>query len=387
MTEIHALHALLPTGWAAGVRIAIDESGSIQEIDASGFDADRATSGIVLPGLVNAHTHLELAWCRNPAKGGDGFVPWVQSLRELWPDSVQKGQLQAHALWMKSQGTAAVSDIFGSVDTFEYWSELGVQGLVQREFLGFDPKRMQEALADIQTFHCVQRDGLTLRPAVHAPYSTPPQTLRAALAYRGIGPGSIHLAEDKAELTFLREGSGPFANLMDDMGVDWRWWTAPNATPVGYLEQLGLLGPDTLAVHGCHLTAGDSQRLAATQTPLCLCPRSNRHIHGGLPDVVRLIEDGVRLCLGTDSLASNQDTDVLAEIPVLHQAFPHVPMETWLSMATSTGADILGVSHLGRIAIGCRPGLLLLEDCDTPRHLAHTVAFQRTWLVEPGGPT
>ena len=293
--------------------------------------------------------------------------------------------MHEYALWMKGMGTAAVSDIFSSFNTMDVWRDVGMQGLVQREFLGFDPERMSVALKDIDTFELVQHNGLTLRPAAHAPYSTPPQTLRAALGVRGVGPGSIHLAEDEAEVLFLKDGSGSFASLMDEMGVDWRWWTAPNATPVAYLDQLGVLGPNTLAVHGCHVTAADSQRLAASQTPLCLCPRSNLHIHGVLPDVIRLIEDGVRLCLGTDSHASNHDTDVLAEIPVLHHAFPHVPMETWLSMATSTGADILGISHLGRIVVGGCPGLLLLEGCTAPAQLADTVAFERTWLVEPGG--
>ena len=169
------------------------------------------------------------------------------------------------------------------------------------------------------------------------------------------------------------------------MGVDWRWWTAPNATPVAYLDQLGVLGPNTLAVQRMPRDSG-LPTIGSKPTPLCLCPRSNLHIHGVLPDVIRLIEDGVRLCLGTDSHASNHDTDVLAEIPVLHHAFPHVPMETWLSMATSTGADILGISHLGRIVVGGCPGLLLLEGCTAPAQLADTVAFERTWLVEPGRP-
>ena len=121
--------------------------------------------------------------------------PWwrrVRSMGEIVTTGVAGNDactvMHEYALWMKGMGTAAVSDIFSSFNTMDVWRDVGMQGLVQREFLGFDPERMSVALKDIDTFELVQHNGLTLRPAAHAPYSTPPQTLRAALGVRGSGP-------------------------------------------------------------------------------------------------------------------------------------------------------------------------------------------------------
>ena len=135
-------------------------------------------------------------------------------------------------------------------------------------------------------------------------------------------PSTLHLAEDQAELDFLLDGSGPYGALHERAGVNWREVGVPNCGPVAYLEHLGVLGPGMIAVHGVRLTQEEHLRLASTRTPLCLCPRSNRWIGGQLPDVPSLLEAGVPLCLGTDSLASNDDLDVLGEIalPKLRRA-------------------------------------------------------------------
>jgi cytosine/adenosine deaminase-related metal-dependent hydrolase len=192
-------------------------------------------------------------------------------------------------------------------------------------------------------------------------------------------PASIHLGEDPSEVVFSRDGAGPFAGLLDELGIDWRWWTPSGLRPVAYLDALSVLGPGLLLVHGVDLDADDRARMVARGSPLCLCPRSNLHIGGRLPDVPALLAAGVHLCVGTDSLASSPDLDVLAEIAVLARAFRTVPIERWLRMATSGGADALGFPSAGRIAVGASPGLVLLH-VDDPRDLASGPA-PRTWKV------
>ena len=149
-----------------------------------------------------------------------------------------------------------------------------------------------------------------------------------------------------------------------------------------------MLGPDLLCVHGVHLTEADRRALAASRAPLCVCPRSNLHIGGQLPDVPALLAAGLPLCIGTDGLGSCPDLDVLGEISVLLEAFPEVPAGVWLEMATRGGADALRHPHHGRLQLGAAPGLLLLEGVGDPGELG--VVPDRRWLVPPpstsGGP-
>ncbi|MCA9494754.1 MAG: amidohydrolase family protein, partial [Myxococcales bacterium] len=189
-------------------------------------------------------------------------------------------------------------------------------------------------------------------------------------------PSTIHCAEDPNEEAFLH-GEGPVVAFLDRLGLDWRWSGHPRTTPVGWLERLGVLGPDLLVVHGVHLSDADRATLAARRAPLCLCPRSNLHIGGRLPDVSALLVSGVPLALGTDSLASCEDLDVLGEIPVLRRACPDVDPITWLQLATEGGADALGLPELGRIAVDTSPGLVLLHGVEGGRF---DVAPERTRL-------
>ncbi|MFT5456018.1 MAG: cytosine/adenosine deaminase-related metal-dependent hydrolase, partial [Myxococcota bacterium] len=192
--------------------------------------------------------------------------------------------------------------------------------------------------------------------------------IRAA-ASPGPAPSSIHLAETGAERVFLETGGGAFAELLDRLGVDASAFTAPACGPVAYLRRLGVLRPDVLLVHGVDLSPGEWREVAAAGAPVCLCPRSNLYIGGVLPDVGAAFASGARLCLGTDSLASNDDLDILGELPVLIEAFPDVPAGRWLDLATAGGADALGLP-LGRLQPGLAPGLVLLRGVTHPDDLA-----------------
>ena len=124
--------------------------------------------------------------------------------------------------------------------------------------------------------------------------------------------------------------------------------------------------------------------MASRGASLCLCPRSNLWISGRLPNAEAAVRENIRLCIGTDSLASNADLDLFHEIAVLAQAFPGIDMTTWLRAATENGADVLGFSFLGRIAQGCSPGLLFLPGVDDLEALRQGAPRDRRWLVEPG---
>jgi len=376
--------AWLPSGWVKQVSVAVDSTGLVIAVEVGQPPRSSVQNGLLLPGLINAHTHLEQGWRTGCVPGGEGFVRWAQGLMSDKAPQEVNSRLLASARAMKADGCAAVSDIAGSLDTLPLWAQVGMQGVVQREFLGFERETLSARIL-VATETKSRVEGLMWeRPTAHAPYSTPPELMRATLGHASRGPASIHLAEDSEEGVFLSSGEGKFAAFLDGLGIDWRWFEPPGLSGVGYLDALGLLGPGLLAVHGVHLSGLDRATLASSNTPLCLCPRSNLHIGGQLPDVVGLLQAGVSLCLGTDSLASSPDVDVLAEIPVLAAAFPSVPVEVWVGLCTADGAAALGLESLGRIAPGSRPGLLLLDGCPSIHALSESVAYARRWLVEPG---
>jgi len=214
-------------------------------------------------------------------------------------------------------------------------------------------------------------------PAPHAPYSVGPDLLRrifAAAAAAG-RPTTIHLAEDPDEIALLAEGSGGWPDVLRTMGVDPREHT-PQLDPCAYLASLGAfgaLGPRghdraaPLLVHMVCAGPDDRRRAREAGATVVLCPRSNLHIGGRLPDVAALIDDGVALALGTDSLASTPDLSMWAEMRVLCAALPEVPARRWLEAATTGGARALGLdSTFGALEVGRRPGLVCVDGGIAP---------------------
>ncbi len=342
-----------------------------------------ALDGWILPGLVNAHTHLELSWAAGRVPGGDGLVPWVERLAAARGANPAADAVVAGLAALSAAGTAAVCDVRNGPDTGPAIAAEGLVGIAQHELLGMDladlPARLRAAAAPPRRW-----DGpggaVWSRPAPHGVYSTPPELLAAACA-PGPVPATIHVAEDPEELAFVARGGGAFAGLLDRLGRDWSWFAPRGETPIGALDRLGLLGPDLLLVHGVWLTAEDRAAIARAGACLCLCPRSNLHIGGRLPDVPALLDAGVPLALGTDGLGSAPDLDVLGEVEVLVRAFPEVDPLTWLRAATAGGARALRVDA-GHIAPGRAPGLLLARGVGAPADFA--TRPPRAWLERPG---
>lgn len=375
---IHARRALVGDAIQDHVAIELAAGGRIAAVRPARSGDPSPEPGLVVPGLVNAHLHLELSWAAGAIPGGAGLFPWVGRLAGTAAPSNARELAQAAATHLVERGTALVSDVSNDGTTGPLLAAVGLAGIVQHEHLGMHgPSRAQRVAA--ARAREPRHDGeVVTRPSPHAVYSTPPELLDATAAPRGGVVGSLHVAEDRAEAEFLERGAGPLARWMDEVGIDWSWYEPPGLTPVGVLEARGWLGPDLLLVHGVHLTAADRASMAHSGSALCVCARSNLHIGGQLPDVDALREAGVPLCLGTDSLASSPDLDVLGEVACWIRERPEVPALQWLVAATAGGADALRWPGVGRIEPGSRPGLLLLEGVDHPAALRDPPP--RRWL-------
>jgi cytosine/adenosine deaminase-related metal-dependent hydrolase len=183
---------------------------------------------------------------------------------------------------------------------------------------------------------------------------------------------AIHLAESPHERRFFETGDAEWSGFLGRRGLAHVAFEPPGLSPVGYLDGLGVLRPGLLAAHAVQTDAADHALLAARGVSVALCPRSNQALGTGLPPVSELREAGVRLCVGTDSLASAPSLDVWDDVRVLHRAFPRLEPEWLLRAATLHGADALGLGDLGRIGRGARASLAFAEG---PPDLADPLAF------------
>lgn len=375
-----ARRVLTPGGVLDDGVVEVDASGVVQAVRRAHSGDPAAHDGWMVPGLINAHLHLEFA-SQGLVPGGEGFIPWV---RRLMSDRapVDEEMESAAARRMRDAGTVGVFDISNGGHTAPAFRQQGMQGVVQHELTGWSNKpdlavRLQAASSD------PSGEGVRTRPGPHAVYSVGPELLRATMAPRAGVPVSLHLGEDRGEVELVRHLDGPYAAWLRSLGIpdsDLAVFGHGHGL-VAYLDGLGVLHDEVLLVHGVQLDREEHALLAARGVSLCLCPRSNLHILGELPDLDGLVATGVPLALGTDSLASSPDLDVLGEIEVLVGRAPHLDPLVWLRAATSGGSRALRRPDLGRFVEGARPGVLLLEGLDALSDLNERPPVR--WLEAP----
>jgi cytosine/adenosine deaminase-related metal-dependent hydrolase len=325
---------------------------------------------ILCPALINTHSHLELSPLRWRLSPSGSFVDWVRSLIEA-RDLIRPGEWEPAICQaikeMQQNGTIAVGDV-GNLDVIPLFASRkdgawSLRGVFFKEIicpvadkakgeiplsLPFLNERIAE-LVDIlgPSFHYAL--------SAHAPYSVAPLFLKAIKAWdQGHGmPFSIHVAESEEEIEFLQGGQGPIRELMQEKG---HWplnYDLPKASPVKYLEILGLLDRHTVCIHCIHVDREDISILAEKGASVCLCPRSNVFLGVGVSPAEELHASGVPLALGTDSLASNDQLSIFAEMASLSKLVPGLPPEAIFRAGTYGGARALGISgELGSLGKG-----------------------------------
>jgi len=321
----------------------------------------------LVPALINAHSHLELAALRGRTRLGQGFAVWVQSLLALKREQACKeAEMTEAAEEMSECGVAHVGDINNEapVASTGAFFRAGVSVSIFRECFGFRSVHTPDELRAVS----LQDTPEALRPhcalAGHALFSTRPHTMQLACrdcVERG-KTFTMHLAEHDDELHCLLSGAGPLSDALRERGVLPQDYRPPGKRPVRYAHELGLLGQYTLAVHCVHCDKEEAGLLAATGTAVCLCPRSNAAIGAGAAaPVERFMDAGVLLCLGTDSLASNSDLNLWNEARALRDAH-QLPAQALVRLMTVNAAHALRRPELGRLAPGYRAAWAVLPE-------------------------
>ena len=340
--------------------VAIDGD-RIVAIDSSTVDSVVDLGRVaLLPGLVNAHTHLELSWLRDRVPPRSSFDAWVRDLmrqrRETADPPIQAAIAEAIGEAQRC-GTSLVGDIANTLATAGPLLASRLGGVVFREVIAFQSSKADEvvsrALDELQGVPWTA--GLRGTLATHAPYSVSPALFRAVGDYVATTGNvtSVHVAESPEEVEFIRTGSGPPRAMLERLQVWDSTWPIPCCSPVEYLDRLGVLGPRTIAVHCVQTRADDLHVLRQRGATVVTCPRSNEWTGAGQAPIARFFESGVRVAIGTDSLASAPDVNVFAELAAARRLAPAIPARDLLCAATLNGAKALGFGEThGSIAPG-----------------------------------
>ncbi|MCS7200025.1 MAG: amidohydrolase family protein [Caldimicrobium sp.] len=314
---------------------------------------------VILPSLTNAHIHLELSPLRLRIPPAGRFIYWVRSIikkrDQLSPLEIyESAKLALQELWR--EGIGILGEVTNTALTLEVLAHSSFRGYIFQEILTF---RGSCALRELQEIS----PNFRVTYSAHAPYSVSPLLLQAIKAFNNRRGKlfTIHCAESPEEVEFLKSGKGPFRELLIERGQWQEDFKIPGVSPLKYLFNLGLLDEKTLLVHGVYLEEEDFEILSRTKAKLCICPKSNLFTGVGLPNLPKLLQAGVDIALGTDSLASNDRLSLFEEMKTLKLFYPQVSSLRILEMATSLGAKILGIKDGGTIKRGVKPDFIAVE--------------------------
>ncbi len=358
--------------------VTLDDAGTVLEITNNhGSLKEREGvefyNGVLIPGLVNCHLHLELSHLLGRIPQGGNLAAFIEAVGSFRQEFCSPEVMQAADRTLFEGGTVACADISNHALSAPVKAESAIAYRTFVELFGTDPAA---ALAVVQRGQALCGEfanyNLPVSLTPHAPYSVSPLLWEAILAAHRASPQmhrqgiSIHLAESDLENEMFLRGTGALARYVQSRpGAFFR--VAPGVRSVQAMLPLLSSFRQVLAVHNTFLNEADLEAILAVRTPFyfVLCPRSNLYMGNPLPPVELLQRKGVAICLGTDSLASNGLLSVLAEMAVIQRHFPSIPLSRLVSWATCNGARALGLDHrFGMLRPGLQPGVMLLENLD-----------------------
>ncbi|MFL5401543.1 MAG: amidohydrolase family protein [Gemmatimonadales bacterium] len=367
----------MPVGSAPIERgaVLIGEDGRIEAVGPetevptpAGIPAEQFDAAIILPGLINTHTHLELTGFEGKVPERE-FAAWIRRLRELkttrsdadYLDAARRGVAACFAA-----GITTVADTGDSGAAVHALAECGGSGVAYQEVFGPHPEQAEASLADLLSKVDRSRPLTSARLHIgvspHAPYTVSGRLFRSVAAWAQAErlPLAVHVAESPAESQFLLGGTGPFADAWRARGIPLP--ELQGKTPVAWLAEHGVLSEQTLCIHAVQLAADDVVRLAETGAAVAHCPLSNQaHGHGDAP-LASLLDAGIRVGLGTDSVVSVGKLDMFAEARAAWQLAPALDPHALVELCTISGARAIGVdSETGTLEPGKWADCLVLR--------------------------
>lgn len=334
---------------------------------------------VILPGLINIHTHLDLSSLHNRIKPTNNFTHWVFQLlgaRIRWKEADYTASIEKGIRCCLEAGTTTVADIANTEYSFSVLKKSPLRKVVYKEVIDLNPDRAQDVITKVRSeLAGYESDELFctgLSP--HAPYSVSKELYQkvAQFARQEGLPLCTHIAETQDEIEFLTKGSGNFPAFLRQLRAIPDNWQPAGLTPIRYLKETGILDTHPILIHCNYLTDEEISLIGSSGASVAFCPRSHQFFGHTNHPIQKLLDSGINVGLGTDSLASNESLSILDEMKFLF--FHHaISPATSLSMATINGAKALGLeSRVGRIREGFEADLcgIRLPD-DRPQDVHH----------------
>jgi cytosine/adenosine deaminase-related metal-dependent hydrolase len=353
--------------------VEIDDSGKIRNFSSLGDsivekEGTEFFNGIITPGFINAHCHIELSHIKGviPQHSGmTAFCKSVISYRNTDVNEQLSAMYEADKL-MENEGIVAVGDISNNDLSVQMKRDSRLIYHTFVETLNLNPCLAEENITKARKIkQNFEKEGLRVSITPHAPYSLSEKLFElSVMEGNNSGILSIHNEESFDEMELFAKKQG---KMRDFFGKEMDDFLPEYDNPLHRI--LKYVAPDTnmLLIHNAHTNEQDFREalIHNRKTTWVLCPASNLYIENNLPDVNMFAKFGARVAIGTDSLSSNTNLSILQELKILDSTFPETGLQTLLRWATLNGAEALNLdSELGSFDIGKRPGALLLSNID-----------------------
>lgn len=353
--------------------LVLDDHQTIRDI-VSAKDIESGTverfEGIICPGFINAHCHLELSHLKGVIKERTGIVDFGLNIikhRNNLPAETQLEHMQQADKEMRAQGIVAVGDISNTAQSLAVKQHSPLYYHTFVELIALNPERAQmvfDAGKTVLTEYTKAGQPASLAP--HAPYSVSPELIQliSGDCHASKKPTSIHNQESAAENEFFEKATGDYVRLYDTIHIPINYFKPSHKSSLQSVLPAFNDKVNTLLVHNTFSSQHDIETAQNTNRNLywCLCPNANRYIENTLPDIGLLNSFNCKLTLGTDSLASNHQLSVIEEINTVLKHQGSIATESLLRAATYNGAQFLGIEQaFGLLEKHRKPGLNLVE--------------------------
>jgi aminodeoxyfutalosine deaminase len=354
--------------------ITTEDDGTIVKVEESRGELKETQSvefynGIIVPGFVNCHCHLELSHLKGAIAEGTGLSDFLMDIRILrnydQKEIITAAKEEDDDLFR--EGVSLCADICNTPVTFDIKKRSRIRYINLGEVFGIDPDKAGKRMDEVMLLAKAAEDaGLKLYPVPHSAYSVSLPLFRM-LREKSSGNRvtSIHFMESESEAIFLKDQSGPMRRSYEDSGLLPASLQMSENHVTAIIDEVTPSG-NLILVHNTYADRNTiSEVKKRGKTFWCLCPGSNLYIENKMPPVEILMEENCEIVIGTDSLSSNKKLSILREMKIIQEHFPLVKLEELIRWATINGSEALGESHTyGTLEPGKKPGLLLIQDLD-----------------------